>query len=383
MNDSSTNIARFLSHATSARDAIADVAGQIPFQGPALVALFLSPDYDRDEAAEAIAENFGNVPVIGCTTAGEISPDGYQRGGVSGFALPADDFDVEVGVIDGIDDFEYRDGVGAATEVRRRMESRIPGASGLNTFAFLLVDGMSRKEEPVVAAIHPSLGDIQLFGGSAGDGGAFQASWVFHGGTFATKRAVLTLVHTNRSFAVFRTQHFVSSGQRLVVTGSDPSRRLVYEIDGERATEAYARHLGIPEESLGSTVFACHPVVVQMGGEYFVRSIMQHHPDGSIEFACAIDQGVVLRLAEGVDMVANLEESLDGLRDRVGDPDLIIGCDCLFRRVEAEATDVRSALDEILRKNHVVGFTSYGEQYNAVHVNQTLTGVAIGPRKAA
>lgn len=44
---------------------------------------------------------------------------------------------------------------------------------------------------------------------------------------------------------------------------------------------------------------------------------------------------------------------------------------------------MRDALNEILRENHVVGFTSYGEQYNAVHVNQTLTGVAIGSRKAA
>ena len=383
MNDTSPKIARFSSDAPSSRAAIAEIAERIPFSDVALVALFLAPNYDKDEAAAAIVECFGSTPVIGCTTAGEIAPDGYQRGGISGFALPEADFDVEVGCIDSIDEFEYRDGVGAASDVRHRLAARIPESSGINTFAFLLVDGMSRKEEQVVAAIHPSLGDIQLFGGSAGDGGEFQKSWVYHEGTFATKRATLTLVHTNRKFTVFRTQHFVSSGDRLVVTESDPSRRIVYEIDGEPAATAYARHLGIPEESLGATVFACHPVVVQMGGEYFVRSIMQHHPDGSIEFACAIDQGVVLRLAKGVDMVANLQESLHGLRERVGEPDLIIGCDCLFRRVEAEATDVRDALNEILRENHVVGFTSYGEQYNAVHVNQTLTGVAIGSRKAA
>jgi hypothetical protein len=26
----------------------------------------------------------------------------------------------------------------------------------------------------------------------------------------------------------------------------------------------------------------------------------------------------------------------------------------------------------------VVGFSTYGEQYNGIHVNQTFTGVAIG-----
>jgi hypothetical protein len=28
--------------------------------------------------------------------------------------------------------------------------------------------------------------------------------------------------------------------------------------------------------------------------------------------------------------------------------------------------------------NNAVGFSTYGEQFNGIHVNQTLTGVAIG-----
>ena len=31
-----------------------------------------------------------------------------------------------------------------------------------------------------------------------------------------------------------------------------------------------------------------------------------------------------------------------------------------------------------LARHRVVGFCTYGEQYNAMHVNQTLVGVAIG-----
>jgi hypothetical protein len=32
----------------------------------------------------------------------------------------------------------------------------------------------------------------------------------------------------------------------------------------------------------------------------------------------------------------------------------------------------------LFRENYVIGFNSYGEQYGGVHVNQTLTGIAIG-----
>ena len=35
--------------------------------------------------------------------------------------------------------------------------------------------------------------------------------------------------------------------------------------------------------------------------------------------------------------------------------------------------------EAILAKNRVVGFSTYGEQFNGMHVNQTMTGVAIFP----
>ena len=35
-------------------------------------------------------------------------------------------------------------------------------------------------------------------------------------------------------------------------------------------------------------------------------------------------------------------------------------------------------VSELLAANRVVGFSTYGEQFNAMHVNQTFTGVAIG-----
>ena len=35
-------------------------------------------------------------------------------------------------------------------------------------------------------------------------------------------------------------------------------------------------------------------------------------------------------------------------------------------------------MSEIFAENNVVGFSTYGEQFEAMHVNQTFTGVAIG-----
>ena len=43
-----------------------------------------------------------------------------------------------------------------------------------------------------------------------------------------------------------------------------------------------------------------------------------------------------------------------------------------------ERKQVKHAISSILLENKVIGFSTYGEQFNSMHVNQTFTGVAIG-----
>jgi hypothetical protein len=48
--------------------------------GPfAAVILFISPDADRTALAAGLGAAFPGVTVIGCTTAGEISSEGYSK----------------------------------------------------------------------------------------------------------------------------------------------------------------------------------------------------------------------------------------------------------------------------------------------------------------
>jgi len=75
-----------------------------------------------------------------------------------------------------------------------------------------------------------------------------------------------------------------------------------------------------------------------------------------------------------------LEEGLRQAAQQVGAPALIVGCDCILRRLELEERHLDERAGELLRANKVIGFSTYGEQFNAVHVNQTLTGVVLGER---
>ena len=58
-------------------------------------------------------------------------------------------------------------------------------------------------------------------------------------------------------------------------------------------------------------------------------------------------------------------------------PALVLGCDCVLRYLEIEQAQLRPAIDALMTRHNVIGFATYGEQFNAMHVNQTFTGVAI------
>jgi hypothetical protein len=53
----------------------------------------------------------------------------------------------------------------------------------------------------------------------------------------------------------------------------------------------------------------------------------------------------------------------------------------LFR--SALRLDGKQAIGRLFADNNVVGFSTYGEQFVGVHVNQTFTGVAVGRKRAS
>jgi hypothetical protein len=88
-------------------------------------------------------------------------------------------------------------------------------------------------------------------------------------------------------------------------------------------------------------------------------------------------------VARGVDLIENLEEAFAAIRSKIGPPQLVIGCDCILRRLEIVQNHLEDCVGQILASNNTIGFNTYGEQFQGVHVNQTLTGVAIGMSSAA
>jgi hypothetical protein len=373
-----SEIRRAHSRSTDARVAVREFHAAVSQPDMALVLFFCSSDYDLDVVAEEMRSLFEGVQVAGCTTAGEIGPAGYCEHSLTGASFPAGSFAAAVGRLDRLQEFTIEHGQAFTQELQQILKRHAPAATAKSTFSLLLIDGMSVREEKVTRALQQPLGQVPLIGGSAGDGLRFGNTYVYHEGRFHTDSALLTLIATSLPFKPFMTQHFVAAKQRLVVTGADTRNRLVREIDGRPAAQAYANLIGVGTDELDPMRFAASPMVVTIGGTHYVRSISEASPDGSLKFFCAIDEGVVLRVAHGADLVGNLEQAFASVRDEIGEPQLVIGFDCILRRLEVVQNGLIDQVDAIMRRSKTVGFNSYGEQYRGMHVNQTFTGIAIG-----
>jgi hypothetical protein len=366
----------------NATSAAAEIARQLaPYDLSGLI-VFVSADYDVPTFASEIARRFGRTPAVGCTTAGEITPEGWSEGAVVAIGFLRRHFAFIARPITDLGNFRVEAGRELTKQLRADLGALRPGFAGKGLFGILLVDGMCQREEAILSALHMALDEIPIVGGSAGDGLRFERTFVIHDGKALTDAAVLTLVATDLPFKTFCNDNYEPTPIKMVVTEADTEKRIVKELNAEPAAQEYARVCGILDTTLDAFSFASHPVLVHVGGEHFVRSIQRVNPDGSLSFFCAIDEGLVFTAARRLNPMESLGKLFDRIEGELGEVDLYVGFDCVLRRLAAEREQLALPISKLYRAKRVVGFNTYGEQFTSMHVNQTFTGVAIGRPRA-
>ncbi|WP_166257536.1 nitric oxide-sensing protein NosP [Marinobacter salicampi] len=358
--------------------AATNLASQLNHEHLGSVLFFCSAEYDLGRLAIALDHVFSGVDVSGCTSAGEITPNGYGRGCITAIGFDRRYFSVGCGLISELESFSLQDAQDLIEELLVTCRnSRLAPVKG-NTFAITLLDGLSSREELVLATLNSALGTIPHFGGSAGDDERLANTHVFHKGRFHDRAATVLLVNTSLDFRVFSTHHMVELSDKLVVTAADSDSRTVYELNAEPAADAYARVAGVGVDELDRTIFALRPMAVRIGHHYFLRSVQRVNADKSLTFYCAVETGIVMTAMRPGPLLENLRRQLEEAEAAVGPPLVTIGCDCFLRRREAELTGIAEETSDFLKAHKVIGFNTYGEQFEGMHINQTFTGVVIG-----
>lgn len=360
------------------RGAARELAGALRHAELGFVLFFCSAEYPLASLSSALNEAFEGVAVAGCTTAGEITPEGYERGCIVAVGLDRRHFAVSCALVEDLSGFDLIRAQRLVDGLLDDCRGRALAPVGEHSFALTLLDGLSSCEEQVLATLDAALGRIPSFGGSAGDDNRLAHTHVHADGRFHEQAAVVVVINTRLPFEVFTTHHLRPREEKLVVTRADRERRRVLELNALPAAEEYARLVGLPVEALAPEVFARHPLAVRLGEAHFVRSIQRVNDDGSLSFYCAVENGIVLTAMQPAPLLEDLEAVFAGLTARLGEPALVIGCDCFLRRLELESLGLVAPASRLLGHSRVIGFNTYGEQHHGMHINQTFTGVAIG-----
>lgn len=374
-----SQILRIQSCASDPMQAVDEIQQAFKGHAASLILFFCSHTYDLDQFTQAINTAFPNTPVCGCTSGGEIGPEGYKDHSVTAILFPKDDFSVATACLSDIDDLDEER---AKTFIQSLILSCGTSAVSMPfrySFALQIIDGLSNKEEIITHYAQKYLGRTQLIGASASDALKFHDTQVFYNGEFRSKASLLILFRTNRPFRLFKTQHFYSSGAPMVVTSADLTNRTIHEIDGLPAGQVYADMIGIDFHDLSPDVFAAQPFITRINGNEYVRSIQQIDPvTKAIKLFCAIDEGVLLRIAKHHSMIENLETQFSRLTHSLCDLELVLMFDCIMRKQEMIKNEQTPVVSALLKKNMCSGFSSFGEQFGSLHINQTCTGIAFG-----
>ncbi|MCR6498305.1 FIST C-terminal domain-containing protein [Shinella sp. CPCC 101442] len=354
-------------------DRLAASLGSGPFS---LVLLFVSPEADVAGIVAEASKAWPDAKIAGCTTAGEITGDGYDEETIVAVGFNARHFAAETLLVPDLSKLaasELSDALLLIRQSLARDHGHLP-----EEFALLLVDGLSAREDELASALAAATGAMPLIGGSAGDGTHFRETLVFDGERLLANAAVISVIRGDCPLRSFKMDHIKPTERRMVVTEADPAARIVRRINAEPAIHEYARLIGMDPESVNTLTFAIHPLTVRMGERHHVRAIQRVLPSGELLFFSAIDEGMVLTIAEPHDLVGHLSAELQALK-APANPVAVLAFDCILRRIEAQERQMTGRVSDLLRQHGVIGFSTYGEQIGPMHINHTMTGFAFYP----
>ena len=353
---------------------------------PKLVIVFCCEAYDLVELVEGIREVAGETPLIGCSTAGEISTAGPGDAGVVVTALGGPGFDIATAAADAAGGRLREAGAEVAGCIERV-------ADKTHRVLLLLTDGLAGDQAEIVRGAYRVVGaEVPLVGGCAGDDLRMAGTAQLHDGKVLRHAVVAAAIASDAPLGIGVRHGWRRVGPPMLVTHSHGHR--VHLLDDAPALDVYLQRLQAPpaawEDPQAFTRFAMtHPLGLSRRSGEEVRFVAgADFADRSIQCIAQVPQGGLTWFMEGDDasvLAATDAACHDALAALDGHPPLgFLAFDCIARRGVLGVGGIRAEVDRIASfaaGAPVAGFYTYGEiarvrGLSGFH-NQTLVVLAV------
>ena len=342
-----------------ALDACAEtLGGKTPQAG----LLFAGITHDHQALLDGIEARHPGLPLIGCTTHGELSSDGFAEDSVALMLLHSERVQFRVGV-----------GENALAEPREAARQALAMAcDGLEVpprLCITLPEGLDLDASIVLNTLSSHLGpDVPVCGGMAADQLRFEKTFQFCNGAVHSGAIPVLLFAGPLHVSTGVAGGWEPVGKELRATRVDGL--VVREIDGQPPRDVWMRYLG-SEDLLGTRgILAVYPGTAQdvPSEEYYLVTPSRFEEDGSLVTLNPVTEGAKVRFTDpGRDQVLSAAGSstalaVDAYPGEVPDLALVFSCAArhhvLGTRVGLEIGQLQ---ERIPAGVPVIGFYTFGE----------------------
>lgn len=346
----------------AAQKALAQLDG-----APGAVIVLASVAFDQERMLAGIREELPDeTPLIGCTTAGEITPAGPQERSVAVLAMRGEGVSFYPVKAENISDDMRGSGEALGSGLTDAAESDLSGA-------FVFSDGLSGNGTEVVRGVLSVLGvQFPFIGGAAGDDGAMKQTHQYYQGEVLTNAAVALGISGDIGFVAGARSGWKPVGAAHTITKAEG--QLIQEIDGKPAFSIYEEAFGKEKAQEYRTPLSeeciTHPLGMKVEGEeeIMIRSPLKFGDDGSIVLGAEAIEGAEVYLMVGTvkDAHSAAELNLKELKGNFGSdfPRLMFISECVTRKIffGEKVTDEFAMLTELVGSDvPVFGLFSYGQ----------------------
>ncbi len=330
-----------------------------------LLVVFCSPDARLPDVIGQIRSRSGGVPLVGCTTAGEIAGNGPRDGSVAVAAFGGDGFVV---------------GTAAAGAPAGPRDAGARAARGLSWPAghphrvvLLFTDGLASDQDEIIRGAYSVLGaGVPLVGGCAADALRMTRTSQFHGDQVLAGSVVAAGIASTGPLGIGVRHGWRPVGEPMLVSGSSPNR--IDSLNDRPALDVYLARLGTEPGRLSAgdlpALALMHPLgLSRHSGEEQVRFITSADftrrslrstaqvPQGSLVWLMEADTGAVLQAT-----TAACAASVTALGGSA--PLGMLAFDCVARRGVLGPEGIGPEIRRLVAAAGgapVAGFYSYGE----------------------
>lgn len=371
-----------------AANSIADTAaamdallGELDAANAELTMVFYGVNHDDKVIARALDRTTGARGVAG-TTAGELSDRGFTVNSITGISFHGDGVRAAIEIVPKLRQLSLVPIVNLPDKLARGIGRTKNDLDPERHLWLFMVDGHSGKEGLLTPFFMQAAPKVGLVGASLGDGENFREARIAHHGRIYRDAAAAVLLEYDSPFYTFKHTHMELTDRQVEVTKVSGGGRVLEQLDGKVAQVAYAEALGLDSSQITHATVARYPLGYRFRGRPFPVSVLRIRNDGTLQLANSVQHGEQLSILEPNDLVETTREAvstaIDELGKQGGKTKALLLFNCVSRYVEAHADDRADELAEAMCQGPTCGLNSYGEQFETMHMNHSLTGVIFG-----